>query len=194
MSGQQERRGAAWAIWLPLAIFVLLGALVAWGLANPGSTEVESRMIGKPLPDLDLPAATGELPAVPLGTGAGAGAGTGRAQGPRLLNVWASWCVPCIVEAPVLGDLAERGVPIDGVAIRDKDTDIAAFLERHGNPYRALSRDDVSALQMAIGSSGVPETFVIDADGIIRYQHIGPIMDRDVPMILARLREAERAS
>ena len=61
MSGQQERRGAAWAIWLPLAIFVLLGALVAWGLANPGSTEVESRMIGKPLPDLDLPAATAEL-------------------------------------------------------------------------------------------------------------------------------------
>ena len=186
MTGQQERRGPVWAIWLPLAIFVFLGALVAWGLANPGSTEVESRMIGKPLPDLDLPAATNDQPAVTLRAGPDDGA--------RLLNVWASWCVPCIVEAPVLGNLAERGVPIDGVAIRDKETDIAAFLERHGNPYRAISRDDVSALQMAIGSSGVPETFVIDADGIIRYQHIGPIMDRDVPTILAQLRAAERAS
>lgn len=186
MSERQERRAPVWAIWLPLAIFVLLGALVAWGLANPGSTEVESRMIGKPLPDLDLPAATGGVPAVSLGGDA--------AQGARLLNVWASWCVPCIVEAPVLDNLAARGVTIDGVAIRDKEEDIASFLDRHGNPYRAISRDDVSALQMAIGSSGVPETFVIDADGIIRYQHIGPIMDRDVPTILARLREAERAS
>ena len=176
--------GSRWAIWLPLAIFVLLAGLVAWGLANPGSTEVESRMIGQPLPAMDLPAASESQQSVAL-----PGAGE---QGPRLLNVWASWCVPCMVEAPVLDTLAEQGVIIDGVAIRDKEEDIAAFLQRHGNPYRAIARDDVSALQLAIGSSGVPETFVIDADGVIRYQHLGPIMERDVPQILAQLRAAEQ--
>ena len=176
--------GARWAIWLPLAIFAVLAALVAWGLAHPGSTEVQSRMIGQPLPAMDLPAATADKPTVAL-------PGTGEQEGPRLLNVWASWCVPCVVEAPVLDSLAGQGVTIDGVAIRDKEEDIADFLERHGNPYRAIARDDVSALQLAIGSSGVPETFVIDADGIIRYQHIGPIMERDVPQILAQLRAAE---
>ncbi len=175
--------GARWAIWLPLAIFAVLAGLVAWGLANPGSTDVQSRMIGQPLPAMDLPAATADKPTVALPGS--------QAQGARLLNVWASWCVPCVVEAPVLDALAEQGVPIDGVAIRDKDEDIADFLQRHGNPYRAIARDDVSALQLAIGSSGVPETFVIDADGIIRYQHIGPIMERDVPQILAQLRAAE---
>lgn len=181
--GAADKPGIAWLIWLPLAIFVLLGALVAWGLANPASTEVESRMIGRPLPALDLPAGTDDLPTVVL-----AGASS---EGPRLLNVWASWCVPCIVEAPVLDALAQQGVAIDGVAIRDKQEDIAAFLARHGNPYRAVARDDVSALQLAIGSSGVPETFVIDAQGIIRYQHIGPVMERDVPQIMAQLRAAE---
>ena len=177
--------GSRWAIWLPLAVFVLLAALVAWGLANPGSSEVESRMIGQPLPAMDLPAASEGRPTVALPGSAGQ-------DGPRLLNVWASWCVPCVVEAPVLDALAGQGVTIDGVAIRDKEEDIADFLQRHGNPYRAIARDDVSALQLAIGSSGVPETFVIDAEGIIRYQHIGPIMERDLPQILSQLRAAEQ--
>ena len=180
---QPKSTGSRWAIWLPLAIFAVLAGLVAWGLAHPGSTQVQSRMIGQPLPAMDLPAASADQPTVSL-----PGAGE---QGARLLNVWASWCVPCVVEAPVLDALAQQGVTIDGVAIRDKEEDIAAFLQRHGNPYRAIARDDVSALQLAIGSSGVPETFVIDADGIIRYQHIGPVMERDVPQILAQLRAAE---
>ncbi|GGD72965.1 redoxin family protein [Croceicoccus mobilis] len=177
------KRPSRWAIWLPLGLFALLCALVAWGLANPGSTEVESRMIGQPLPAIELPQAVEENPGVTL-----AGA---RESGPRLLNIWASWCVPCIVEAPVLEELKARGVAIDGVAIRDKSEDIEMFLQRNGNPYRGIARDDVSAVQMAIGSSGVPETFVIDADGIIRYQHIGPIMERDIAQIMARLKDAE---
>lgn len=185
MTDMPQKRKSGWVIWLPLAIFLALGGLAAWGIVKPGSTQVESRMIGKPLPELDLPAGAADRPTVDL-----PGAGQERAY---LLNVWASWCVPCIVEAPVLDELARRGVAIDGVAIRDKPDDIAAFLSRHGNPYRAIARDDVSALQMAIGSSGVPETFVIDRKGIIRYQHIGPIMSRDIPTILARLREAENA-
>ena len=67
---------------------------------------------------------------------------------------------------------------------------VAAFLARNGNPFRRIGADDVSAVQMGIGSSGVPETFVIDGKGVIRYQHIGEIRPEHVPMLLAKLREA----
>lgn len=183
MSDQQAKR-PGWALWLPLGIFLVLGALVAWGLANPGTTEVKSAMVGKPLPAIDLPPAFEGEPTVTLAGNAD--------KGPRVVNIFASWCIPCIAEAPVLDQMKAQGVTIDGVAIRDKSEDIADFLQRNGNPYRHIARDDTSAVQFEIGSSGVPESFVIDADGIIRYQHIGPIMERDVPQIMAQLERAEQ--
>ena len=80
---------------------------------------------------------------------------------------------------------------IDGVAIRDKRADVDLFLARNGNPYRAIGLDVDSSIQMAIGSSGVPETFVVDRKGIIRHQHIGDIGEQDIPEILAALKAAE---
>ena len=109
---------------------------------------------------------------------------------PRLLNIFASWCIPCAAEAPQLGELARLGVEIDGIAIRDHREDLAAFLARYGNPYARIGADDVSAVQLAMGSSGVPETFVIDGKGTIRYQHIGDIRADQIPMILQKLQEA----
>ena len=79
---------------------------------------------------------------------------------------------------------------IDGIAIRDRPEDVAAFLARNGNPFARIGADDVSSVQMAIGSSGVPETFVIDGKGIIRYQHIGEIREDQLPLILDKLKEA----
>ena len=76
------------------------------------------------------------------------------------------------------------------MAIRDRPEDVAAFLARYGNPFDRIGADDMSELQLAIGSSGVPETFVVDGQGIIRYQHIGDIRAEQVPMILEKLREA----
>jgi len=163
-------------IWVPLGLFAALLGLVTLGLLRPAERTVASRMIGKPLPIIDLPPAAEGLPTLPRASDA-----------PRLVNVFASWCVPCIAEAPVLADLARRGATIDGVAIRDQPSDVARFLKRHGNPYRAIGADATSRLQMAIGSSGVPETFVVDARGIIRHQHIGPVMPADVPTLLAKL-------
>ena len=101
-----------------------------------------------------------------------------------MLNIFASWCVPCIAEAPLLLDLESRGVPIDAVAIRDRPQDIASFLARWGDPYRHIGLDADSRVQLSIGSSGVPETFVIDGEGIIRHQHIGAITEADVADIL----------
>ncbi|MDB5725338.1 MAG: DsbE family thiol:disulfide interchange protein, partial [Novosphingobium sp.] len=109
---------------------------------------------------------------------------------PRLLNVFASWCIPCAVEAPQLQQLQAAGVEIHGIAIRDRSEDVTAFLLRNGNPFARIGKDDVSAVQLAIGSSGVPETFVIDGKGVIRYQHIGDIRPEEVSMILAKLKEA----
>ena len=173
-----------WVIWLPLALFGGFVVLVTIGLVMPKQTEVASAMIGKPLPQFDLPPAIAERPGLARAQMAG-----GK---PRLLNIFASWCIPCAVEAPQLAELARAGVEIDGIAIRDHREDVAAFLARNGNPFARIGADDVSAVQLAIGSSGVPETFVIDARGTIRYQHIGEIRADQVPLILQKLKEAEQ--
>jgi len=99
--------------------------------------------------------------------------------------------VPCATEAGVLAQLKARGVAIDGIAIRDRPDDVARFLARYGDPYERIGSDTRSQVQIALGSSGVPESFVVDGRGIIRYQHIGPIDADEVPMILARLGQAK---
>ena len=103
---------------------------------------------------------------------------------------FASWCVPCAAEAPNLAKLEAAGANIVAVAIRDRPEDVARFLQAYGNPFSRIGKDDISAVQLSIGSSGVPETFVIDGKGVIRYQHIGDIRDEHVSVLLAELREA----
>lgn len=169
-------------LWLPLALFALFCGVAAYQLSRPADTDVASAMIGKPLPPFDLPAASDARPGLAL---------TDMADGtPRLLNIWASWCIPCVAEAPQLEQLEARGAQIVGVAIRDRPEDVTRFLERYGNPYTRIGSDNLSALQVEIGSSGVPETFVIDGTGTITYQHIGDIRTRDIPILLAELKKA----
>jgi cytochrome c biogenesis protein CcmG/thiol:disulfide interchange protein DsbE len=110
---------------------------------------------------------------------------------PHLVNIFASWCVPCISEVKVLQQLKGRGVLIEGIAVRDRPEDIADFLARNGDPYERIGSDEQSRVQIALGSSGVPESFIVDGRGIIRYQHIGAITDGDVRVILAKLEEAK---
>ena len=169
-------------LWAPLAGFVIFFAVVAFGLISPADRKIVSKMVGKPLPAFELPAA------VPGRDGLAA---QDFAQGqPRLLNIFASWCVPCIAEAPVLMELKRRGAKIDAVAIRDKPEDVAAFLARNGDPYERIGSDTASRVQLAMGSSGVPETFVVDGKGVIRYQHIGDIRPENISEILAELEKA----
>jgi cytochrome c biogenesis protein CcmG/thiol:disulfide interchange protein DsbE len=170
------------ARFLPLAIFVLLVAAVAWRLAVPRDDRVPSRLEGQRVPAFVLPPAVAAKPGL-----ASADLATGR---PRLLNIFASWCVPCVAEAPVLLELQRRGVTIDAIAIRDKEEDVAAFLARNGDPFARIASDVDSAVQISLGSSGVPESFVIDGKGVIRAQHIGPIMPHDVDAIVAAIEAA----
>ena len=169
-------------LWAPLAGFVLFFAVVALGLYRPDDRKHPSKLIGKPIPAFAL---------APGATGRPGLASSDFASGPRLVNVFASWCVPCITEAPVLAELARRGVVIDGIAIRDRQVDVDKFLARHGNPYRAIGSDPTSQVQISLGSSGVPETFVVDAKGVVRYQHIGEITPSDVATVVEKLRAAK---
>lgn len=170
-----------WTLWLPLVLFVGFAGLAMSGLFRPAQREVESAMIGKPLPQFTLRAAVPERPGL-----ARADLADGK---PRLLNVFASWCLPCAVEAPQLATLQAEGAEIVGVAIRDRPEDVAAFLARHGNPFTRIGADDRSEVQLGIGSSGVPETFVIDGQGTIRYQHIGEIRPEHVALLREKLKE-----
>lgn len=185
MSRAPAKSGLKLGMWLPLAIFVGLFALFVHGLMRPANTNVVSAFIGNPLPQFNLPAAAADRP--------GLTTAEFRAGKPRLLNVFASWCLPCAAEAPQLAALAQAGVEVDGVAIHDRPEDLARFLANNGNPYTAIGRDDKRAVQIAIGSSGVPETYVIDGKGVIRYQHIGDIRADDVPMLLGKLKDAAGA-
>ena len=171
-----------WVLWVPLALFGLFFVIMASGIIKPGDRTIESRMVGKPLPAFALPAAVPERPGL---------ASAQFSQGePRLLNIFASWCIPCRVEAPQLEALRQNGVEIVAVAIRDRPEDLAGFFQVYGNPFTRVGADDIAEVQLSIGSSGVPETFVIDGQGVIRYQHLGEIRPEHVPMLMARLQEA----
>ncbi|WP_414900403.1 DsbE family thiol:disulfide interchange protein [Sphingomonas flavalba] len=169
-------------LWAPLGLFALLVGFIVFGLVRPADHVVVSKMIGQPAPVFALPAAVPGKPGLDSAAFA-----DGR---PRLLNIFASWCLPCAAEAPVLMALKDKGVVIDAIAIRDRPDDLAAFLARWGDPFARIGADHDSRVQMAFGSSGVPESFVIDGRGIIRHQHVGPIREEDVPAILAALEGA----
>ena len=160
---------------LPLIVLLGFVALVTWRLDGPVDDKIPSRLVGKPVPEFVLASA---VPGKAGLTSAELAAGQ-----PRLVNVFASWCVPCIAEAPLLIELKRQGVAIDAIAIRDRPEDVAAFLARHGDPFERVGADPESRVQLALGSSGVPESFIVDGRGIIRYQHMGPIEPGDVPTI-----------
>jgi len=159
----------------PLALLALLIVALVWRLAKPVDTSVHSTLEGKEVPAFALPAALPSKPALNA-----ADLATGK---PHLVNVFASWCVPCITEMPLLLELKRQGVGIDGIAVRDRPQDIAAFLKERGDPYGSIGADLNSNVQMQFGASGVPETFIVDPYGIVRYQHIGPLEPKDVAII-----------
>lgn len=155
---------------LPLVIFAVGAGFLYWGL-NPdrNPSAIPSVLIDEPAPSFALPPIEGsnwpDLSSADLGKGE-----------VTLVNVFASWCLPCRAEHPLLMDLAEeRGVKIVGINYKDAPDDAAAWLEELGNPYAAIGADREGRAGIDWGISGVPETFVVDAEGVIRYRHVGPI-------------------
>jgi cytochrome c biogenesis protein CcmG/thiol:disulfide interchange protein DsbE len=168
---------------LPVALMAVIVAALVWRLANPPDNNVESGMVGSQVPAFPPTAA---LPGRPPLSSADLAAGK-----PKLVNFFASWCVPCVGEAPVLAELKHQGVTIEGIAVRDRPEDLEQFLAANGNPFDRIGSDPESRLQLSFGSAGVPETFVVDGSGIIRMQQIGPIEPDDIPAILQAMKDAQ---
>jgi len=166
---------------IPIILLLWLVVGLAWRLVRPADTAIPSQMVERPVPSFAL------APGVDGKTGlAAADLAAGQ---PRLLNVFASWCVPCVTEVKVLGELKRRGVRIDGIAVRDTPGALAAFLAENGDPYERIGSDPQSETQIAFGSSGVPETFVIDGKGVIRRQYIGALKQSNIPGVLRELEQ-----
>ncbi|GGJ36886.1 thiol:disulfide interchange protein [Neoroseomonas lacus] len=146
---------------------------------------VPSVLIGRAPPAFSLPAL--EASGLPALSSTDL---SGPFPGPVLVNFWASWCVPCIVEHPQLMRLKRDGIPVFGINYKDKLADAAAFLTRHGNPFTRLGCDEPGRVAIDWGVYGVPETYLIDRQGIIRWRYAGPlvpeVVDNDLRPLLRR--------
>lgn len=169
---------------IPLAIFVGLAVLLAVGLQND-PRRVPSPLIGKPAPEFSLPTLAADNQRIAPKDFAGQ---------VWVLNVWASWCVACRVEHPLLNEMARQNVvPMVGLNYKDQRSEATQWLRERGDPYSVVAVDADGRVGIDWGVYGVPETFVIDKRGMIRHKHIGPlnadaVRDELLPLI-ERLKE-----
>ncbi len=178
---------------LPLALagILLVFLLIALRTGNPSN--LPSALIGKPVPEFALPpvanllGGNGPVPGL-----SSAAFKTGKVS---VLNVWASWCAPCMVEHPTLIELGKQGIPLFSINYKDKPEAARRFLATHGNPYRAIGADESGFTAIDFGVYGVPETFVIDGDGKIVLRFPGPLSSEIVAdKIMPAIKKAERAA
>ena len=178
---------ARFLIALPVVVALVIGAVFFWGLdpdRDPGA--VPTVLLSQPAPEFDLPPVAG------AGVPGLSRADLSNLERPALVNVFASWCVPCRAEHAVLTRLVqEEGVPLMGLNYKDKPDDAADWLRDLGNPYDRIGSDLSGRAGIEWGISGVPETFVIDTSGTVVYRHVGPIVAADD---LERVRSALAAA
>ncbi|WP_439544523.1 DsbE family thiol:disulfide interchange protein [Hyphomicrobium sp.] len=169
------RRGAGWMM-APVLIFVAMVGLFAFALKTGDPSKLPSALIGRPVPQTDFPALEGLLDnGQPVPGFHASDLAKGHVS---VVNFWASWCVPCIEEHPLLIELKARsGVDIYGVNHKDQVEAGRRFLGRYGNPFTAVGTDRTGRSAIEWGVYGMPETFVINGRGQIAYKHVGPISE-----------------
>ena len=167
---------------LPLAVFIALAALFLLRLGAGDASRIPSALIGKPAPTTNLPPIAGlerdgaPVPGVSNATFAGK---------VTLVNVWASWCVPCHDEVPFLDKLAkDKRIQLVGINYKDEPGNARRFLGRYGNPYAATGVDPKGRAGIDWGVYGAPETFVVGRDGRIAYKLVGPIGAENLTRVL----------
>lgn len=168
---------------IPFALFLLLAALLFFRLGAGDPARVPSVLIGKQAPLLVLPPLTGiQLPGLEPDNF------RGRVT---LVNIWASWCVPCREEHPFLVRLsADKRISVVGINYKDMEENARAFLARFGNPYQAIGVDRAGRAAIEWGVYGVPETFLVGRDGKIIHKQIGPIDERSFGAIVKEIEKA----
>lgn len=171
-----------WFAVVPLVVLVALAALfIGWSLKRDPAFKPDA-LIGQPVPTTVLPVLTGDVSGPTTGSLASVATG-----GPVVVNIFASWCAPCRIEHPRLMALQAQGVTVIGVAYKDEPEATRAFLDELGDPFTTVLVDREGRAGLDLGVSGVPETFIIDARGIVVAKHSGPLIE-DADM--ARLTEA----
>lgn len=172
---------------IPVILFVALAISLGWGLTrNPG--EIPSALIGKLVPDFSLPPVQGRT--------LGLSAADLRGE-VSLVNVFASWCTACRAEHPLFVRLSRSGaVPIHGLNYKDRPADAAEWLDTLGDPYMRTGSDLDGRVGIEWGVYGVPETFVVSANGTIAYKHIGPVtpqaLNETILPLVMKLRSMEQ--
>ena len=165
---------------LPVLAFALVAGWFWLGLApNRDPGEVPSVMIGKPVPDFDLPPLVAGTP----------GLKSSELKGHvTLINFFASWCVPCRAEHPLLFTLSkDNRFQIDGIAYKNKQSDTNAYLAELGNPYARVVVDEPGRTAIDFGLYGVPESYLVDRDGVIRFRQVGPLTEEVIEQKLRPL-------
>lgn len=166
-----NRRSISWLYVAPLLVFVALAAIFWIGLGRDPRI-LPSALLDKPVPQFDLPPLHDTNPGL---------ASDNLKGGVALVNVFASWCLPCRAEHPFLERLVrEEGLTIHGINYKDKPAAAKAWLAELGNPYGRIGVDADGRASIDWGVYGVPETFIVDAEGVIRYKHVGPLMGADI--------------
>ncbi len=163
----QPPKRRLWLWLLPLLMFVGLALLLGSRLGKDPAIQV-SQMVGKPLPAFALPNLTDGNLLIPQNL----------PSTPYLLNIWGSWCPSCVFEHPMLLQIAAQGVPIVGVNYKDEQADALSYLAKHQNPFVLNLQDQAGGLGLDLGLTGAPESFVVDAAGVIRLHLVG-IIDAD---------------
>jgi cytochrome c biogenesis protein CcmG/thiol:disulfide interchange protein DsbE len=182
MSGPAAREAprGRWGVILPFAIFAGLAGLFWFALQTGDPSKLPSALIGKPVPEFALPPLEGlksdggeevqGFAASDLATGA-----------PTIVNVFASWCVPCLEEHPMLMALAGKPrIRIYAINYKDDPASARRFLGRYGNPFSRVGTDNSGRTAIDFGVYGVPETYVISGDGKIAYRHVGPLTEEAI--------------
>ena len=180
----EARRSRLSLVLIPVVVFAAIAALFWKGLSGEPS-KIPSALINKPVPEFTLQA----VPGVGVPGLATADLKAGKVS---VVNVWASWCAPCRIEHPLLTELARRNdIALVGINYKDAPENAARFLGTLGQPFAAIGMDSNGRTAVDWGVYGVPETFVVDGQGNIRYKHIGPLTPESITGSLAA--EIEKA-
>ena len=171
-----------WLMAIPLVSFVALVALFWFGLHEGDPSKIPSALIGRPVPQTALPALDGLV----VNGGPVPGLDPNLFKGKvSLVNVWASWCVPCHDEAPLLTQLGQdKRLQLVGINYKDAPDNARRFLGRYGNPFGIVGVDGNGRAAIEWGVYGVPETFVVGRDGTILYKLVGPVTPENINTVL----------
>ena len=182
VTSEAPRQGRRWLVTLPLILFIAVAGLFLLRLYGGDPSKIPSALIGRPAPQIAMPALEGLTNNGVATPGLDPAAFKGKVS---IVNVWASWCIPCHDEMPLLATLAkDTRLQIVGINYKDSPDNARRFLGRYGNPFSTVGVDGNGRGSIEWGVYGVPETFVVGREGTILYKMVGPVTPANIDSVL----------